>query len=928
MDAILLLARFFVLIVSLYAFLAMAPGNAAEELPAANDGQGGAGGVVGESDPLSLSALKAEGAAHSRFRSKVMAGRTDTHGGGPPTADLESFEAQIRPLLEQYCIDCHGPDVSEGNVRVDALDPDLLDGGDTDWWSEVFGVVTNGEMPPPDYSEMQVDERKIIVEWLAKQLHAASVWRRGKRADSTFRRLTRYEYNYALQDLLGLSWEFAKDLPPEPRSEQGFQNSAASLHLSVSQFETYYRLAREALDRATVNGTAPRVLHWGVSMEEAAQREWDAQEAQLEEIRKKFANAPAQQLQELTRLRQSFQRSHATAYYHQLGTGRKAPVQWSYQGARYAFAPVASEPEFPAQWDCVAVLPAGRQQKLILELGDRLPDEGTMRVTARAARVNCVDGRVPSLQLLFGWQASNEGRALLRVSDRDIPVTGTPENPQVIQWDIPLGEIYPRNSVRKRSPLGALPSPSEYIRIANSAVADCDVQIDFVRVAAPVFDKWPPESHRRIFFETAIPGDEHEYARKIIERFLPRAYRRAVSEEEVGRKLRLFKVIRPQCEDFEEAVLEVLATILSSPQFLYVNHQSQRSQSLHATGDSQTQKSATLDPYSVATKLSLFLWCSIPDEELRTLAESGRLLEPKVLAAQVDRMLADPRSKRFSKHFVHQWLDLELLELTDFERHVTHFDPLLKEAMQGEPIAFFNEMLTKNASVLDFLHANYAVVNERLARHYGLSGIHGNHFRRVELDGSFQRGGLLTQAGLLAMNSDWPDSHPLKRAIWLLECLLDDPPPPPPPAVPQIDLADPNIAKMTLKERLLDHRNQAACRSCHMKIDPWGIAFERYDALGQWRDEIRGAPVDASSVLFNRQRLDGMDGLKRFLLLHRQDQFVQAVVRKLATYAVGRPLGFEDRADIDLITAEVRQRGDGLRTVVGAIVQSDLFLSK
>ena len=227
--------------------------------------------------------------------------------------------------------------------------------------------------------------------------------------------------------------------------------------------------------------------------------------------------------------------------------------------------------------------------------------------------------------------------------------------------------------------------------------------------------------------------------------------------------------------------------------------------------------------------------------------------------------------------------------------------------MQHEPIALFAQMLRDDASVLDFIHCDYAMVNERLARHYGLSGVHGNHFRRVSLRKGFRRGGLLTQAGLLAMNSDWPDSHPLKRAIWLLESVLGDPPPPPPPAVPQIDLADPEIAKMTLKERIEDHRNHAACMSCHVKIDPWGIAFENYDALGQWRDEIKGKPIDASSELFNHQTLDGMDGLKRFLLHSRQDQFVQAIVSKLATYALGRPLAFADRAEIDAITAQVRQ---------------------
>ena len=216
----------------------------------------------------------------------------------------------------------------------------------------------------------------------------------------------------------------------------------------------------------------------------------------------------------------------------------------------------------------------------------------------------------------------------------------------------------------------------------------------------------------------------------------------------------------------------------------------------------------------------------------------------------------------------------------------------------------------------------------RLARHYGLNDIYGNHIRRVNVGPQHRRGGLLTQAGLLAMNSDGKDSHPLKRGIWMLKSLLNDPPPPPPPAVPEIDLADPEIAKLTLKQRIEDHRNHAACLSCHAKIDPWGIAFENFDAVGSWRTQIQGKPVDASSLLFNGQKLDGMDGLKRFLLENRQDQFVRAMVHKMTTYALGRPLTFGDRSSVDQITADLRKQGDGLATMITLIVTSELFRSK
>ncbi len=843
-----------------------------------------------------------------------------------PQANLAVFESSIRPILERNCLDCHGPVATEGNIRIDTLDPNLVAGKDTDWWIEVYAVLSKGEMPPPD--ELVMDEpvmdeedRRKVVEWLSSELQTASIVRRNSSPHSGFRRLTRYETNYALQDLLGLPWDFAKDLPPESISEDGFENSSELLQLSVTQFETFRRLTRNALRRATVQGARPPTLYWGVTMAEAAQHEWIKQSEELEKAKQQHAADPEKQRAELISLEESFRRPHARAYFKELTSGRTAAAQWQYYDAKHAFAPQDNSPAFPESFACVAILPAGQQQQLVVELGNQLPDEGTMRVTVRASGVSSDNDYIPSLQLLFGWQASNEGRALLRVSEQDTPVTADASQPQLIQWDVPLGEIYPRNSVRKTSPMGAMPSPSEYIRIANSSASPADIQIDFVHVAAPVYDQWPPESHRRIFFESELAHDEPAYASEILSKFMTRAWRRPLAQEELERKVELFTAMRPQCDSFEEAVVEVLATVLYSPNFLYVANDDV------ADGAPEAANRPRLAAHALASRLALLLWCSLPDEELLGLAASERLVDPQVLATQVERMLADPRSQRFSKHFVHQWLNMSLLEYLNIEQHVSNFDPLLKEAMQQEPVELFGEMLRQNASVVDFIHSDYTLVNERLAKHYGLQGVTGNHFQRVGLDGSLRRGGLLTQAGLLAMNSDWPDSHPLKRAIWLLESLLNDPPPPPPPAVPQIDLADPEIAKMTLKERIEDHRNHAACMSCHAKIDPWGIAFENYDALGLWRNEIQGKPIDAASELFNHQTLDGIDGLKRFLLEHRQDQFVRAMVHKLATYSLGRPITFADRADIDAITADVRQQGDGLQTIIQTIVKSDLFQS-
>ncbi|WP_182867822.1 DUF1592 domain-containing protein [Rhodopirellula sp. JC639] len=846
-------------------------------------------------------------------RSKLL-GRHPTPVATDAKPNLDEFARTIGPILAQACADCHGADTQEGNVRIDTLNPDLINGNDMDWWLEVQAVVSNNEMPPPGEGELSDADRAKVVQWLSNEIQVASIVRRASGEHHSFRRMTRYEFNHALQDLLGLPYDFAKDLPPEAHSEEGFQNSSELLHMSVSQFESYRRLARQALLRATVRGERPPMLHWGVTMNEAGRIDWAKQQQQIDKAKAENADDPEAQQQQLQKLEQGFRQRHNVPYFKDLSNGRTVRVSWQYRKATYAHKPAASPPPIPESADQIAILPRGRNNRFRIELGNRVPDEGTLRVRVRAACENADEASPPSLKLLFGWQASNEGRALLPVGRADTPITAPPDAPKFYQWDVPLGEIYPRNSVRKTSPLGAMPNPSEYIAFVNSSVSQGPIRIDYVEVTAPVYPQWPPKSHTRIFFDSPHRDDETVYAREVLTGFIERVWGPAIAQNEIDRKLELFATMRPQCDSFEEAMVEVLATVLASPRFLYIVQD----------GDDDVEGRAPLTGPELATRLSMFLWCSIPDERLHRLAADDTLLESEVLQHEITRMLADDRAKRLSQHFVHGWLDMQLLDFLNVPRAV---EPL-KESMQREPIELFHEMVRNDASVIDFLHADYTMADERLAVHYGLSDVKGNHFRRVDLNPAGRRGGLLTQAGLLAMNSAGEDSHPLKRGVWLLECLLNDPPPPPPPAVPEIDLADPEIAKMTLKEQIEDHRNHAACMSCHAKIDPWGIAFENYDALGRWRDSIGGKPVDATSTLFNEQELDGMDGLKRFLLEQRQDQFVRSLVHKLTTYGLGRSLTFADRAGVDEITAQVRRQGDGLATMIRLIATSELFRTK
>ncbi|MFT6179539.1 MAG: hypothetical protein ACJA1W_001886, partial [Akkermansiaceae bacterium] len=447
-----------------------------------------------------------------------------------------------------------------------------------------------------------------------------------------------------------------------------------------------------------------------------------------------------------------------------------------------------------------------------------------------------------------------------------------------------------------------------------------EVHLDYVEIEAGVYETWPPRSHTKIFFDSPNKDDEDKYSREILKKFMTRAWRRPVKDEDVELYCALFTKYRPEFVSFEETLIEVLATVLAAPEFLYLI---QGDPGDHANG------SATVSDLELASRLSFFLWSSIPDSALLELALEGKLKNPEVLDSQIERMLTDSRSERFSQNFLEQWLGLEALETVIIDQtKFKGYHDIFKENIVKEPLAFFEEVLKKNSSIMDFLDSDYLMINEALARHYGIPEVYGQEFRKVTVGPESNRGGLLTTAAVMTMNSTGLDSNPLKRGIWMLERILHDPPPPPPPNVPVVDLTDPKILSMTQKERMADHRNQAACRSCHSKIDPWGISLENYDALGSYRTKIKGEPVEATAVLYNKQKLDGVGSMKNYLLATRQDQFARAMVHKLSSYALGRPMSFSDRSEIDKMTRELRKSGDGLKDLVLIVIRSGLFNTK
>jgi mono/diheme cytochrome c family protein len=853
-------------------------------------------GIADELPPLS------EARAAGRLKSMYLKPATATKAPSPagdPTANLEDFKTQVAPSFKTACVTCHGPEKQKGKFRVDTLNPDLLKGGDINRWLDVFKLVSNGEMPPEEAKGVRLTEqqRNILITWLGSELQKASQVRQTEQGQTSFRRMTRYEYNYALQDLTGLPYDFSDLLPPETASKDGFLNSSPLLQMTGMQFERYRELGLKALRKATVRGERPQTSAYLISMQD-------------------MMSASKQQLLDLD------DKNARKVNLVNRETGKGLLFKEEYKPKR-TLLPDALAAKSPAVSPVVLVL--GPNQSIKLNLGETLPDEGLMRVRLRAGRTSMESDDYVSVRLIFSAHTSNNANFSEVISKRDLPVTAPSDKPQFIQFDIPLSEIT-RNPFRKKG--GPLGRPDEFLSIqvissagSKSGGKPTKVCADYIEIIAPFYEQWPPKTHTDIFIESRNKGDEKQYGTEVLTQFMTRAWRRPVSAVDVAPYLSLFSGYRPGFATFEEAMLEVLSTTLAAPDFLYLTQKKAEKGAKNPNGISDLE---------LASRLSFFLWCSIPDQELLNLARQGKLSDPKTLTDQAKRLLADPRSQRFSKTFVDQWLGLNGLDHVHVDEKLFTgvYDSALKDAMQEEPIAFFNEVLHQNRSIMDFLHSDYILVNERLAKHYKVPGVTGPEFRKVAIDQKTNRGGLLTGAGILTMNSDGKDSHTVKRGVWVLNKILNDPPPPPPPNVPQVDLTNPDILKMTLKDRIADHREKAACYSCHSKIDPWGIAFESYDAVGAYRTHIGDKPVDATSVLFNKQSLAGMDGLKRYLLADRQDQFARAMVHKLLTFALGRPLSFSDRADIDSLTEQFRKQDDHLGNLITLIVASPLFHSQ
>ncbi len=425
-----------------------------------------------------------------------------------------------------------------------------------------------------------------------------------------------------------------------------------------------------------------------------------------------------------------------------------------------------------------------------------------------------------------------------------------------------------------------------------------------------------PPFQQKINAYHPTPATREAVTRKILADFARRAYRRPVTQAEVDRLVRCAMLAKREGESFERGIQLGVEAALVSPSFLF-----------RAGADPKPSKAAVprlLNDYEIASRLSYFLWSSMPDEALFTLAQKGKLHDPTVLSAQVKRMLRDPKAQALADNFAGQWLQLRNLAnvAPDHERF-PDFNDTLRAAMRTETEMFFESIVNEDHSVLDFLSADYTFLNEPLAKHYGITGVTGDNFRRVTLTGD-QRGGLLSQASILTVTSNPTRTSPVKRGKWVLEQLLGTPLPPPLPGVGQLpdDKQGPLVG--TLRQRMEQHRKNPICASCHARMDPIGFGLENYDAVGGWRTQDGNLPIDASGVLPDGKSFNGPAQLKT-ILLSKKDQFVHCLSEKLLIYALGRGLDPPDERAVDTVVAKTAKQGYRFSALITAIVQSDPF---
>ncbi len=770
--------------------------------------------------------------------------------------------APHRATLDRYCVACHNERLRTAGLALDAAD--LVDvAGDAAIWEHVIRKLRVGAMPPPGRPRPDRGDARVLVTYLEAALDRAAALDRGVGRTETFHRLNRAEYRNAVRDLLQVEVDVSALLPADDADEHGFDNMAAVLSVSPALLERYLSAARK-ISRLAV-GLAPPV--------------------------------PSVETHRIPLL-----------LYQDDRLSEDLPF-----GSRGG---IAVRHRFPVDGEYSVRLRLQRTYTDYIR-GLGTPQHLDVRVDGRLVTRFTVGGGAPPHATAA--PASFAGNTpLFGHPDWEAYVLGADEDLEV-RFRAEAGERVVGVSFERRQweTEGVLQPRQTGFPLAINERWQGNAAVDSVEIGGPYSAAGPGDtaSRRTIFSCHPDRGDVAEAcAREILGRLARRAYRRPVTDGDVDLLLG-FHERRARTDGFEAGIQLALQRLLTDPEFLF---RVERDPVDAAPGTAYPVSDLTL-----ASRLSFFLWSSIPDEALLDAAIAGELGDPAVLEGHVRRMLADPRSSALVENFVGQWLLLRNIpSVTPDPNIFPTFDENLREAFRRESELFVEHVMREDLGLAELLDADYTFVNERLAAHYGIPGVYGNRFRRVPLDR--RRGGLLGHGGLLTVTSYPNRTSPVLRGKWVLENLLGTPPPPPPPDVPSFPERGPGGEPASVRELLEMHRESPACAGCPAPMDPLGFALENFDAIGRWRTTDGHEAIDASGAMPTGDAFEGLAGLRE-LLVNDPEPLVRTVTEKLLAYALGRGIEHYDHPTIRKIARDAA--GDGYRwsAIVLGIVESPPF---
>ena len=779
-------------------------------------------------------------------------------------------------FLEKNCARCHGATKSEGDVRLDKFSRDFKSGADTHHWGEVLDRINSGQMPPKGEPKPTQAEISAFVTNLDSRLKEGRAARMAARAPVSHYRLSRKEYQNTVYDLLGVRYDPAK--PGELNEDtlwHGFERIGSELSLSPSHVDRYYRAAEIVLDRA-----------------------YPATSSEARKIRKTAVelryNGGKTQQETLDKF------------------GIKRPL-------RYLLFPGRVENALSPNW-----------------LGKTGPEfSGLYKFRIQASGIRPLGGQPAHLSI--GKETGEETVAGLIEFD----ITAPEDKPAVQEFEVFLEmpaqlhfAVVAADVVDRRAGAAfrnSLTSPnymfthsSETLLLNPNAPQMFDdkgnglfstVLVDWIEWEGPL--ETEAEKSRRVGL---VPPDEAtpEVVAEHLQRFAERAWRRPVKKEELADYLNAYRTEREAGEKTDTAYRVAMAGVLTSRNFIYI-----------VEGDAVPRE--RLNDSELATRLSYFLWSSMPDDALFAAAKAGKL-NGENLAKEVDRLLADNKTSRLIDDFARQWLQLHRVGMFPPDKKLyPNYDPWLETSLRAEPVEFFREMFAKNLPIDSLIDSDWTMANARLCDFYGLPEPKTGDFQRVALKPEDHRGGLLTMGAVLGLTSDGTRHRPVHRGVWVSEAIFAKTPPPPPANVSAIEPNPPDSPKATIRQKIEAHRSNASCAACHAKIDHYGIAWDNYDAIGQWRTREKVAkgtgedpPIDASGLMPDGRPFKDSVQFKQ-LLLQDRGAIARAFIEHLSTYALRRVLTVDDQDDLKSIEAEAKKNDYRVKDIIRAVALSDLL---